>query len=215
MLDLNIINENTVNIYDTIQNGIRGRLALVLGDCHVKCMNKQISETASQINPEYTGKENYLKYLDFNSLYPSAMVQALPIGEIKLWNTLDYTRSSSNTGYIYTIDIKYNDELKQKTKKYPFFPEKTKANIDQLTDYQNGNKKKGYKPNKKLMLKLTDKKNYVIDGEMLDWYLSNGLGLDDITIKEKLEYSRSEWLKPFKEFNIQKRREAKAKGDKI
>ena len=45
--------ENTVNIYDTIQHGIRGGLASVLGDCHVKCMNKGI-------DPEYTGKENYL-----------------------------------------------------------------------------------------------------------------------------------------------------------
>ena len=150
------------------------------------------------------------------------MVQALPTGEIKVCNNpetgfadLNYTRSSSNTGYIYTIDIKYNDELKQKTKKYSFFPEKTKTNIDQFTDYQNGNKKKEYKPNEKLMLKLTDKENHAIDGEMFDWYLSNGLRLVDITIKHKLEYSKSEWLKPYIEFNIQKRKEAKAKGDKF
>ena len=57
--------ENTVNIYDTIQHGIRGGLASVLGDCHVKCKKKEI-------DPEYTGKENYLKYLDINSLYASA-----------------------------------------------------------------------------------------------------------------------------------------------
>ena len=57
------------------------------------------------------------------------MVQALPTGEIKLCDHPEtgfadvvYTRSCSNTGYIYTIDIKYNDDLKQKTKKYPFFP---------------------------------------------------------------------------------------------
>ena len=68
--------ENKVNIYDTIQHGIRGGLASVLGDCHIKCMNKGI-------DPEYTGKENYLKYLDFISLYASAMAQALPTGEIK------------------------------------------------------------------------------------------------------------------------------------
>ena len=50
------------------------------------------------------------------------MVQALPNGEIKVYDPgtgfadeLGYTRSSSNTGYIYTIDIKYSDELKQKT----------------------------------------------------------------------------------------------------
>ena len=123
--------ENTVNIYDTIQHGIRGGLASVLGNCHVKCENKEIC-------PEYTGKENYLKYLDCNSLYASAMVQALPTGEIKVCDGNEYAQPSSTKGYICTIDVKYNDELKQKTKKYPFFPEKTKANIDQFTDYQNG-----------------------------------------------------------------------------
>ena len=57
--------ENTVNIYDTIQHGIRGPLASLLGDCHAKCMNKET-------DPEYAGKENYIKCLDFNSLYASA-----------------------------------------------------------------------------------------------------------------------------------------------
>ena len=85
--------ENTVNIYDTIQHGIRGGLASVLSDCHVKCKNKEI-------DPEYTGKENYLKYLDFNSLFASDMVQALPTGEIKVCDDNDYTQSSSTKGYI-------------------------------------------------------------------------------------------------------------------
>ena len=76
-------------------------------------------------------------------------------------------------------------------------------------------KKKGYKPNEKLMLKLTDKVDYVIDGEMLDWYLASGLKLEDITIKQKLEYSKSEWLKPYIELSIQKRKDVKAKGDKF
>ena len=194
--------ENTVNIYDTIQHGIRGGLASVLGDCHVKCTNKQI-------DPEYTGKENYLKYLDFNSLYASAMVQALPSGEIKVCAGNDYTQPSSTKGYIYTIDIKYNNDLKLKTKKYPFFPEKTRANIGQFTDYQNVNKKKGYKPNEKLMLKLTHKVDYVIDGDMLDWYLDHGLRLEDIKIKQKLEYSKKEWLKSYIEFNIKKNKKLK------
>ena len=207
-LRLKYYKENTVDIYDTIQHGIRGGLDSVSGDCPAKCKNKEI-------DPEYTGKENYLKYLDFNSLYASAMVQALPTGEIKLGDNNDYTRSSSNTGYINIIDMKYNDELKQKTKKYPFFPEKTKANIDQFADYQNEKKKKGYKPNEKLMLKLTDKEKYVIDGKMLDWYLDSGLKMEDIIIKQKMEYSKSEWLKPYIEFDIQKRKEDKAKGDNL
>ena len=84
------------------------------------------------IVPEYTGKENYLKCLDFNSLYASAMVQALPTGEIKVCDGNDNTQPSSTKLYIYTIDVKYNYELKQKTEKYPFFPDKTKAKIDQF-----------------------------------------------------------------------------------
>ena len=65
------------------------------------------------------------------------------------------------------------------------------------------------------MLKLTDNVDYVIDEEMLDWYLSNGLRLENVTIRQKLELSKSERLKPFIEFKIQKRKEDKAKGDKF
>ena len=65
------------------------------------------------------------------------------------------------------------------------------------------------------MLKFTDKNEYVIDGEMLDWYLASGLKLEEFTIKQKLEYSKSEWLKPYIEFNIRKRKKAKAKGEKF
>ena len=111
--------------------------------------------------------------------------------------------------------MKYNDELKEKTNKYPFSPEKTKAYINLFTDYQNENKKKGYGPNEKLLLILTDKNDYVIDCEMLDWYLASGLKLEDSKVKQKLKYCKSEWLKSYIEFNNQNRKEAKAKGDKF
>ena len=143
------------------------------------------------------------------------MVQALPTGDISVCNGLVYTGSSSTKCYIYTIDVRYTNKMKQKTKKYPFFPQKTKANIDQSTDYQNENNKKGYKPSEKLILKLTDKKDYVIEREMMDWYFNKGLRLEDVTNKQELEYIKSEWLKTDTEFNIQKRKEAKAKGDKF
>ena len=63
------------------------------------------------------------------------------------------------------------------------------------------------------MLSLTDKVDYVIDREMLDWYLDHRLRLEDIKIKQKLEYSKKELLKPYFEFNVKKRKKAKAKGD--
>ena len=156
------------------------------------------------------------------------MVQALPNGKIKVCDPgtglacherslfadeLGYTRSSSNTGYIYTIDIKYSDELKQK--QISIHSSLNKSMCRSIYRLSKCKKKKGYKPNEKLRLKLTDKLDYVIDGEMLDWCLDHGLKLEDITIKQKLEYSKREWLKPYIEFNIRKRKEAKAKGDKF
>ena len=60
------------------------------------------------------------------------------------------------------------------------------------------------------MLKFTDKEDYVIDGEMLDWYLDHGLTLENITIKNRIQYEKSEWLRPYIHFNIPKRKEAKA-----
>ena len=79
--------------------------------------------------------------------------------------------------------------MKQKTKAYPLFPEKTKEDIDQFTDYQNENKKIGRKPNEKLMIKLTDKEDYVIDGEMLEWYLDNDLTAGEISVCEIIQYT--------------------------
>ena len=93
----------------------------MLGHCLVKYRNKQK-------DPGYTGKENYLEDLDFNSLCSSAMEKALPTGEISLCDDKCYSRSISsssassfNIGYINTIDTKHDDELEQRTKKYPFF----------------------------------------------------------------------------------------------
>ena len=44
------------------------------------------------------------------------------------------------------------------------------------------------------MLKFTDKEDYVIDGEMLYWFLDHGLKLETITIQHKLQKEKSEWL---------------------
>ena len=64
------------------------------------------------IDPENKGKENYLNYYDFNSIYSSAMFQRLPTGEMIECNENSFTPFIYNTGYIYTIYIKYTEELK-------------------------------------------------------------------------------------------------------
>ena len=43
-----------------------------------------------------------------------------------------------------------------------------------------------------MLLKLSDNADYVVYEEIFDWYLSKGLRLEDVTIKQKLEYSKKE-----------------------
>ena len=69
--------KETFNIYYTIQCSIRCGLASVLADGYVNCNNKQV-------NPNFTRKEKNLKYLNFNSLFLSAIVQVLYTGEINV-----------------------------------------------------------------------------------------------------------------------------------
>ena len=60
------------------------------------------------------------------------MVQTLPTDEITVCDKNNYITSSSNVGYIYTLDIKTNEELKQKTKKYAFLPETQELTLNSL-----------------------------------------------------------------------------------
>ena len=75
------------------------------------------------------------------------MVQTLPTEEITVCDNNNYITSSSNVGYIYTLDIKTNEELKQKTKKYAFFPETQKLTLNSLQIIKMS--RKNSKPNEK------------------------------------------------------------------
>ena len=151
--------EDTVGIHDTIQSGIKSGLSLLSGNFPVLCKNWQTIKDC---------KRKYLIYIGFSSLYAAAMTQALSNGETRVCHGNSYTQST-NIDFIYTIDIKYHIESKELTKKYPFFPDSATANIEQCMTYQ-----MLYlgilKPYEKLMQKQPDKKDYVNDVEMFDWY---------------------------------------------
>ena len=70
----------------------------MIGHFYVNCKNKQI-------NPEHTGKENYIKLLDFNSLYSSAVVQALPTGEISVCSKKNNLGLAHITKFITILEI--------------------------------------------------------------------------------------------------------------
>ena len=66
-------------------------------------------------------------------------MQALPTGEIKVCDDPEtgfadnnHTSSSNNTGYIYTTDVKYNDELKQKQRSIHSFQKRQRLTLSTL-----------------------------------------------------------------------------------
>ena len=63
-----------------------------------------------------------------------------------------------------------------------------------------------------LVPNLMPKKNYAVHHRNLQYYLSQGLMLKKI--HRILEFEQSDWMKPYIDFNTQKRKEATNEADK-
>ena len=111
------INLQTLQDKDMIlllENNIRGGISSVKGDRYVK-----------------SNEIKLLLYIDANNLYGHSMSQTPTYDEIKfdqnvklddILNTVD----NSDTGYFVEINLTYPDNIKEKTKNFPFAPENKK-----------------------------------------------------------------------------------------
>ena len=94
------------------------------------------------------------------------------------------------------VDLEYPEELHNLHNDYPLAPEKVLINdVEKLA------------PN------LGEKKEYHLTYDTLLYYLEKGMKL--AKIHSGLSYMQEAFLKPFVEFNTQKRKEAKRKGGKF
>ena len=73
-------------------------------------------------------------YMDATNIYGYSMSQMLPYDEIEMWHghpdlymdkleELSKTPDDSDVGYFVEVDLRYPDNKKEKTKKFPFCPE--------------------------------------------------------------------------------------------
>lgn len=137
-------------------------------------------------------------YFDVNSLYGYAMSQSLPIGNYK-WvdvtneviNEILNVKEDGNTGYMLEVDMHYPKKLHVLHNDYPFLCEKMKI---------------GNSNTSKLILNLNDKTNYVLHYLTLQAAIRQGLELKKV--HKILQFSQSKWLKPFIDFNTEKRTNA-------
>ena len=166
-----------------IENNIHGSISSVMGDSYVK-----------------SDDNTMILYIDATNLYGHSMSQRLPYDEIemwqgdpdKYWNLLEEilnTPDDSDIGYFLEVDLKYPDNIKEKTKKFPICPENKNTNPNKYNDYMNEIKPKNYTKSKKLICDWTDKKKYLIHYRLLKFYVKHGMIVEKI--HENISFKQS------------------------
>ena len=155
------INLQTLQDKDLIlllENNIRGGISSIMGGRFVK-----------------SDEDKKILYVDANDLYGHSMSEPLPYDEIKfdnvkLENILN-TPDDSDIGYFIEVDLKYSDNIKEKTENLPFAPVNKKINPDDFSDYMKEMKHEIFSQTKKLICDWSDKRNYLVHYRMLKFLL--------------------------------------------
>ena len=101
-----------------------------------------------------------------NNLYGWSMSQYLPTGdfrEIKVTrnslNTILRTPDNDEHGLLKECDLDYPSSIAEKTKFFPFLPDKKTTKLDDSSPYMINNKPGKYKPTEKLIMDQTKKQS--------------------------------------------------------
>ena len=192
------INLQTLQDKDMIlllENNIRGGMSSVMGDRYVKLdENKKIL------------------YIDATNLYGHSMSETLPYDENKPDNNveLEYilnTPDDSDIGYFVEVELKYPDNIKEKSKHFPIAPVNRKSNPNEFSDFMETIIPDTCTQNKKLICDCSDKKNYLVLYRMLNFYVRHGMIVEKV--HNVISFKQSRWLEKYKNFNTQKRNKAK------
>ena len=178
-----------------LENNIRGGISSIMGDRYIK-----------------SDKNKKILYIDADNLYGHSMSQYLPYDEIKFDNNIELedilnTPDDSDIGYFIEVDLTYPNNIKEKTKNFPFAPMNKKINPDNFNDYMKEIKPDTYIQSSKLICDWSDKKNYLIHYRMLKFYIRYGMIIDKV--HNTISFKQSKWLEKYISFNTQKRNKAK------
>ena len=130
-----------------LEINIRGGISYVMGNRYVRSV----------------GQKKIL-YVDANNLYGHSMSEPLPYDEIKIDNNVNLedilnTSDDSDIGYFAEVNLKYPDNIKEKTKHFPFAPVNKKINLDNFKYYMKEIKPDTYTQTKKLICNWSEKEN--------------------------------------------------------
>ena len=174
------------DMYLFFEQGIRGGYS----NCHKNYL-KANHKYLVNYNPDEECV--YLIYWDMNSLYPTVMVEKLPVRNFR-WGTqkkldeiLELCREGRHNEIppcTISVDLKHN-------------PEKIFAMCPEFFE-ENGVKK--------LSHTLYDKKNYIIHHRTLKYYLDQGMILE--RVNGVVFYDEEAWMKNYIDFCVEQRKKA-------
>ena len=151
-----------------LENNIRGGVSSVMSDRYIQ-----------------SDENKKILHIDATNLYGHSMSEPLLYDDIKFDRDINLedilnTTDGSDIGYFIEVDLKYPDNIKEKTKHFPFAPVKKKINLGYFSDYMKEIIPDTYTQNKKLLCDWSDKKNYLIYYRMLKSYVRHGMVVDKV-----------------------------------
>lgn len=190
-----------------INKSIRGGMT-VCSHRYCKANNRELPD----FDPEKPS--TYIAAWDANGMYGLAQQGALPTGDFR-WleseelKNIDVFQLSplDKIGYFFEVDLTVPDDpdLHEYLSDFPPAPILKRVDIDDLSPHQRNHWNRPSKMQEKLILDLTEKKNYVLHSLTLRCYAELGV---QFVIKRGISFSQDRWLAPFIEFNTRMRQEA-------
>ena len=192
-----------VDLLQMFENGIRGGISGVFGDRYNE-----------------SNHNNKLLHIDMNNLYGFAMLQHLPVGNFQIFENASITESFIdkvlNThdcnviGYVLIVDLIYPDNIKHKSKNFPFCPENKIICPVNFTESMKEHVPKPYRPTSKLICDQTNKEYYIIHYRNLKFYVRMGMIISKV--HRIVSFDRSPCLEKHIDYNTEKKR-AQADSD--
>ena len=187
-VELQLISEENMEMFRFFERQIRGGVSTVFH--RFSQANNKFQEDFDSTKPS-----KFIVYLDANSLYPTAMMQPLPVdgfewlskSALKDWEKIV---DSEDVGCTLEVDLEYPNHLHDFHNDFPLAPELLEVNGFQT-----------------LIPNLQDKEKMVLDGRSLQLFLSLGMKLKNI--HRGIKFRKEAFMRPFIEHNTRLRTAAR------
>ena len=201
-----------LSMYTFIEDNLRGGVTTT-NHRHFKANNQYLDDFSSE------EPSSFIHYVDSNNLYGASMSQKMPTGNFRWLDKSDIDQmdvskidADGSTCYIIEVDLEYQQSLHDYHNDYPLAVESKMITEEQLSPFNKTflkNNKEKFKSTRKLCPDLHDKYNYVCSLKNLQLFLQHGLKLKKI--HRVLAADQSNFLKPYIDFNSEKRQKATSK----